>query len=243
MKTKFTKDMKTIYIPEISVNGDKIVIDSSYFVNYIKNVLRYNINDEINISNNGVKYNTLISKITKKIIEMDIKLKEELDILKKRKITLIQSLFAWPRLEWLVEKSVELGVDEIIFIQTERSKLKINNWNSKKERLNKIIYKALTQSHQTLPIMINEPVKLENLDLSDGFKIIFDTKDENLTFSSSILNNSEQDIFVAIGPEGGFSDKEMIFFNDLGFKSYKIPLPILRAETAAIAAMVLVIAK
>jgi len=234
---------KTIYIPEISIDEEQIVIDSSYFVNYIKNVLRYNLNDEINITNNGVKYISKIVKITKKIIELEIISKEDVEIKKKNKITLIQSLFSWPRLEWLVEKSVELGVDEIIFVQTQRSKLKINNWQAKKERLNKIIYKALTQSHQARPIIINEPIKLAKLTLNDGIRIIFDTKNENLTFSPSILNNVKQDIYLAIGPEGGFSDEEREYFKDLGFNSYKMPLPVLRAETAAIAALVLIISK
>ncbi len=234
---------KIIYLPEITINENIMVLNSAYFINYIKNVLRFNINEEINISNNGVIYKTKISKITKKLIEFEILSKENTKTNKKNKITLIQSLFSWPRLEWLVEKSVELGVDEIIFIQTQRSKLKINNWNSKKERLNKIMYKALTQSHQSTLIKINEPLKADKLELNDGLKIIFDTKDENLTFTPEIINNAEQDIYVAIGPEGGFSEEEKSFFYNIGFKGYKMPLPVLRAETAAIAALVLIISK
>ncbi len=234
---------KIIYLPEINIKEDTIVLTSAYFINYIKNVLRFNINEEINISNNGVIYQTTIMKITKKLIEFKILSKEKVETNKKNKIILIQSLFSWPRLEWLVEKTVELGIDEITFIQTQRSKLKINNWESKKERLNKIMYKALTQSHQSRLVKINQPTKLNKLKLNEGLKIIFDTKNENLTFTPQIINNAKQDIFVAIGPEGGFSEEEKNFFYDIGFKGYKMPLPILRAETASIAALVLIISK
>jgi 16S rRNA (uracil1498-N3)-methyltransferase len=231
---------KTIYLPKILIKNDKIELNSKYFINYIKNVLRYNLNDELNISNKNIIYETKILNISKKIIEFEVISKKNVEKFRKTKITLIQSLFSWPRLEWLFEKTIELGVDEIIFVQTERSKLKIDNWESKKERLDKIMYKALTQSHQARTIKIHEPIKLKDLKSIEGIKIIFDTKDENLTFTHTILNNSEQDVFIAIGPEGGFSDEEKAFFYNLGYKGYKMPLPILRAETASIAALVLI---
>jgi len=232
---------KTIYLPEITIENDLIDLNSAYFINYIKNVLRYKVNYELNISNKNTIYKTKIIDISKKTIKFEVLSKKIAESIKKNRIILIQSLFSWPRLEWLVEKSIELGVEEIIFVQTERSKLKINNWTSKKERLNKIMYKALTQSHQARPVKLNEPIKLRNLNIKDGIKIIFDTKNENLTFNPTILNNTEQDIFLAIGPEGGFSNEEKSFFYNIGFTGYKMPLPILRAETAAIAALVLII--
>ena len=234
---------KLIYLPDIIIKKDSLELNSPYFINYIKNVLRYKEGEFLDISNENTIYTTKIDKISKKIIKFKIiDLKKDKSE-KTNKIILIQSLFSWPRLEWLVEKVVELGIDEIIFIQTGRSKIKINNWEAKKERIYKIIYKALTQSHRGEWIKINPPVKLDELKLSDGFKIIFDTKDENLTFTPSILNNVKGEVYIAIGPEGGFSEDEKELFYSLGFKPYKLPLPILRAETAAIVSVAFINAK
>jgi len=225
--------MKQIFIPEITLNDGKIVVSDTYYTNYIINVLRYKLNDCLNLSANGKIYEVEIEKINKNNIIFSVKNITE-EEKSKNKVILLQSIIKHDRFEWLLEKCVEVGVDEIYPLITNRCVVKIDDFDSKKERWDKIIFKALTQSHQSKPLQINNPVKLSDIKNLQGTKIAFDISDKNLTFDQSILHNAVSPVMVCIGPEGGFENEELILLENMGVSIYKLNLPVLRAETAAV---------
>jgi len=229
--------MKRLYLPIIEINKDKqIILEDNYFINYIKNVLRYQIDEKIIILSNRVNYFVKIEVISKRKIVFKILRRE--DIPKKdSSITLIQSIFKWERFEWMLEKVVELGVDRIIPVITNRTTTKVHKWDSRVKRFEKIIYKALTQSHQNIVPEIMEPIKLSDLTIK-GERIFFDTVDDIPIFNGDSLNKN--DISIFIGPEGGINNLERELLKEKGFKQYRLNLPILRAETAAIISVAII---
>lgn len=137
------------------------------------------------------------------------------------------------RLEWFVEKVVELGVDEITLIEcdhTERNHVK-------PERLEKLAISAMKQSLKwTLP-KISGPIKLSELIKSstDASKFIAHVNPEN---SKHLLHVASPDsnYLVLIGPEGDFSKDELLLAMGNNFKAVSLGTSRLRTETAGLAA-------
>ncbi len=140
------------------------------------------------------------------------------------------------KLEFIVEKCSELGIDEISPIITQRT---VKN-QTKTERLLKISAEAVEQSHGFYLPKINEAIDLRNFNLKlSGLNLIFHTQ-ENLETNDlkQLLNtlNTNETINVFVGPEGGFSPDDLKILNKLeNPKFIKLGERILKTETAAIA--------
>lgn len=195
----------------------------------------------------GFEYEGEITFISKKevklIIQQTIKKDSALN-----KASLYLSLIKKDNFEWASEKCTEIGVVEIQPVISERSEKKDLNL----DRLNKIIKEASEQSGRvTLPVLRDiKPLDLAvSQAVSEGkmcvvfhtntvapFKIT-QTNSLHLTqtnHSESCLNNFEGGVAVFVGPEGGWTEKEMELFKKNNFKILSLGQNILRAETAAI---------
>ena len=147
------------------------------------------------------------------------------------------------RLEWLVEKAVEIGIDRItpvICDHSERPTLKT-------DRLDKLALSAMKQSLRARRPLIDQPVKLtdflQNLDSHihtfthshiQRF-VCYCSGDERHTLGH--LYSPGQDALVLIGPEGDFSEREITTALQLGFQPVTLGLSRLRTETAALYAV------
>jgi len=144
------------------------------------------------------------------------------------------------RIEWLVEKAVELGVGEISLLNcehSERSRISV-------ERINRVAIAALKQSQRTYLPRINETVDfltwLKRVDTEQRF--IAHCMDH---LSRALLRDSIQmttfdaapRVCLAIGPEGDFSEAEVMAAQDCSFKGVSLGSARLRTETAALAAI------
>ena len=139
------------------------------------------------------------------------------------------------RIEWFVEKATELGIGKIIFILTDRGeRTKINL-----ERLQKISISAMKQSNQLfLPEIINL-IKLKDLmqHCNDSERFVAHCgKLENHLFNSI---HPDKNTIILIGPEGDFTNKEIIFLENNQFKSINLGPNRLRTETAGLAAVLM----
>jgi len=137
------------------------------------------------------------------------------------------------RMEWLVEKAVEIGVWEISFIICERSERKHVDLN----RLHRIAIAALKQSKGTwlpelktlsFPQLINE----SNNYATDKFIAYCDDQKNTLNFSE--IKYQHNDAIFLIGPEGDFTPQEIIMAKENGFHPISLGDKILRTETAAL---------
>jgi 16S rRNA (uracil1498-N3)-methyltransferase len=138
------------------------------------------------------------------------------------------------RFEWFVEKSVEIGIDEItpvICRNTEKPGIK-------RDRLNNIIISAMKQSIKAFKPVLNEPVAFSEFINSDisGIKMIAHC---NLLYDRSKIDQvyrKNTDAVILIGPEGDFSEEELNLAFEHDFKSVHFGRSRLRTETAGIAA-------
>src|SRR3989344_1191072 len=153
----------------------------------------------------------------------------------KIKILLCQAVIKKDNFEWIVQKCTELGVEEFVPLIAERSEKK----NLNIERLRVIGKEAAEQSGRAFITKIHEPVTLEDaLAGTKNDSIVFDASGSPLHNSSAIIHNS---CSVFIGPEGGWSERELELFKQRGVKIFSLGNATLRAETAAISASALML--
>lgn len=142
------------------------------------------------------------------------------------------------RLEWFVEKAVEVGIDEITPILCDNSERMV----MKTERLEKIIVSAMKQSLKAYKPRVHQPVKLVDFiaqmaDREDVKKMMCYCDGDNRTPIQEVYSKGESAL-VLIGPEGDFSPREIEKALASGFKPITLGNCRLRTETAALYATV-----
>ncbi len=159
-------------------------------------------------------------------------------------VTLCPALLKGERFDWLLQKATELGVAAIQPITTAHTIRKIDpDAGHARERWQRIVTEAAEQSGRSRVPAIRGPVRLA--DLSDAVSApIFVAHETVATWSlADALPAGTGHVVVAIGPEGGFSDDEVQrLVADAGAVAVSLGPRILRAETAAITAVTLVMA-
>jgi len=209
----------------------------------IQKVLRAKIGDKLIICDGKSKsYEAEVSDIKKDSISLNIlkELNEETE--PKVKITLAQCLPKGSKIDFIIQKSVELGVFDIIPVSSERSISKIEGKeDKKKERWQRIAKEAAEQSGRQIIPQIHAPISFDELLKSSNkyaLKLIpWELEKESLL--RGVLNSVEtchgMSLQVIIGPEGGFSQEEINKAKSAGFTSISLGKRILRTETAGIA--------
>lgn len=139
-------------------------------------------------------------------------------------------------MDFIIQKAVELGVDEITPLLTNRTVVKIKEGKaqSKIKRFEKIIEEAAKQSKRKNIPIIHPPLSLGQLEVQDEYTIVaYEEEEESL--KTILETDSINSVNVIIGPEGGFEKEEIEKLQGMGARSVSIGNRILRAETAALA--------
>lgn len=144
------------------------------------------------------------------------------------------------RMEWMVEKAVEVGIDEISFLNCQFSERRL----VKLPRLEKIVIAAAKQSHKAWMTQLNDMTHFEDFVRQpfEGRKYIAHCYDEiSRTYLFDELKQASpvDDALVMIGPEGDFSISEVQTAVACGFKSVHLGASRLRTETAGLAAVMM----
>jgi 16S rRNA (uracil1498-N3)-methyltransferase len=174
----------------------------------------------------GFEYECVISFISNREAKLEVVSKKP-SIIPNTNITLYQSLIKKDNFEWIAEKATELGVAKIVPVVSERSEKK----NINEERLKKILIEASEQCGRGDVPELGEIVDLEDAIQSAENIIIFDKGGD------PVENTFEVAASIFIGPEGGWSEKEINMFKERGAHICSLGPLTLRAETAAIVAM------
>lgn len=144
------------------------------------------------------------------------------------------------RMEWLVEKAVEVGVDEISFLNCQFSERRI----VKLPRLDKIVIAATKQSHKAWKTVLNGITPFKDFidQPREGGKYIAHCYEEiprTSLFDHLRQTNAPQDATVLIGPEGDFSIDEVRYAVANGYQSVHLGPSRLRTETAGLSAVMM----
>ena len=156
-------------------------------------------------------------------------------------INICQALLKPQKMDYMIEKTSELGISGILPFYSERTVIKLDERQSenKVRRWKEITRSASKQSGRLAPAEIYEPVHLvkllEILKSFNGLKVLL-WEGEEYTSLKELLKSSEipENFTGIIGPEGGFTKKEADMIKETGIIPVSLGLRILRAETAAI---------
>lgn len=153
-------------------------------------------------------------------------------------VVLLQALPEKERMEWIIQKSTELGVSAIVPFKSERSiSLEEREAKQKKaHRWQEIAVKAVQQSRRAKVPRVEPYHSFQealNFCGKEGLKILlWEKKGEPLR--KVLKQNCPGKVYVMVGPEGGFTEEEVVLAKDKGFVPVKLGQRILRTETAAI---------
>lgn len=229
--------MEYYYTPKQYISSSSLTIVDDE-AKHLSRVLRKHQGQEIYVTDGcGSIYKTKISSVNKLLIECSITEKYQNLNEPRVKINLYQSLVKNPdRLEFSIEKAVELGVSEIHILITENV---VNRTTNKAERWQSIALSAMKQSQRCILPKVFEPVDFaEAINNSKGdLKLIADEKDIPGRISIKDIKSENSSIDLFIGPEGGFSPAEAELAESNGFRVLDLGPRKYRSETAAIFAI------
>lgn len=234
------------FFVEASQIHDKTVIIEGSNVNHIKNVLRMKAGEELSVSNgeDGREYRCGIVRIEEDRVVCEIRFVKEDGVELPARVYLFQSLPKADKMELVIQKAVELGVYEIIPVETGRSVVKLDAKKAlqKTARWQSIAEAAAKQSRRRIIPKVAAPVSFEQaLTRAEAMdvKLIPYELAEGMEHTKQIFSNLEEgkDIAVFIGPEGGFEEKEIIRAKEYGIQPITLGKRILRTETAGFTVM------
>jgi 16S rRNA (uracil1498-N3)-methyltransferase len=251
--------MPRIYLPALAVTDNRIVLDSEK-AHYLSTVLRCKEGDELTIfDGKGNCFRTVIEKADKREIIAKVIRHFPCDSESPLHITLVQGLLKGEKMDWIIQKTTELGVREIIPVITERSQVRETR---KTARWRKIAEEASRQSGRSVVPEVHEPLELkEFLRKSElarhgdaetrghgEIKGFIFWEEGGVSFTEAVKKISVSPgppftvspIHLFIGPEGGFTHDEVALAEEKGLQAVSLGKRILRAETAALSAVTLV---
>lgn len=208
---------------------------------HIKKVLRIAENEEIEVVVNGKLYNGLVEVGSDDVTVYNLRVvfdNTESEI----NIHLLQCIVKGDKLDYIIQKSVELGVKDITLVKSSRCIVKIDEKKEKGkfERYGKISYEASKQSKRLIIPEIKGILKISDcanfIDDKSVLLVAYEN-DRDVSLKNVIRNlksREVKDIYVLIGPEGGFDIEEVKFLVEKGAISIGLGPRILRTETAGI---------
>jgi len=171
---------------------------------------------------------------------VEFALGEEVEATAVVPITLLLAIFKFDRLEWAIEKCTELNVTTIIPVIARRTEKHLAAAAARRvERWRRIALEAAEQSRRITPPQIADPLNLTDALRCDAeLRIVLAENEREATLSEILRSRSGMtSLALAIGPEGGWTPEEMRSFEQEQWVSASLGDTILRAETAAIAAL------
>jgi len=151
--------------------------------------------------------------------------------------TLIQAIGRGDRMDWAVQKCVELGVHAIQPVLTERTEVRLQGTRAEKRRAHwqQVVVSACEQSGRVRVPEVAPIVRLDELTARPGTSLYLEpTAIGNL---ASLALDPDAEVALAIGPEGGFSSDELARLDALGFTGLRLGPRVLRTETAGAAVL------
>ncbi|MEW6001245.1 MAG: 16S rRNA (uracil(1498)-N(3))-methyltransferase [Nitrospirota bacterium] len=250
--------MPRIYLPSLPVKKNLLSITDEK-ARYLTVVLRCRRGDDLLVfDGEGNCFRTRILKIDRKEVTLEVFEKLSCHTESPLNITLVQGLLKSERMDFIIQKTTELGIKEIIPLVTERSQLRETR---KFARWKKIAEEASRQSGRTIIPAIHEVLEFKNFfaqrqsrndemvkgEHGDITGFIF-WEEGGLSLKEVFLKNSlspirsfpDSPIHLFIGPEGGFTKKEVALAKEKGIVVISLGNRILRSETAAISAVTLI---
>ena len=217
------------------ISGDRAFLTGDH-ARHLAQVLRAKVGQEFEIVTGGeVRCGSVVSVNPERVeLELGEGVAEESSAV----VTVAMSIFKFDRMEWAIEKCTELGVARIIPVIAARTEKHLAVAASKRvERWRRIATQAAEQSRRVTVPEVANPARLnEALTLGAGARIVLSEAETDLHLRNAVAEGTDS-VVLAFGPEGGWKEDELAAFGKAGWASASLGPTILRAETAAIAAV------
>lgn len=234
------QDLKTIFEEQtiLEIDGD--------LFHHIVDVCRQGVGSKFElIGIDGLAYLSEVVSVQKKKAQIQLSESRQLPQPKSPYINLVMCVPRFPVLESVLEKATELGVKSIQLVFSDYSFIHDGKMisDSKWERWQKIIVSATQQSGRGDLLKIHQPVQLDdylvqfNPNKSDfglfAYELQTDLSVQDYIRSARPKSESK-DLFIFVGAEGGYSEREVKLFKSLGLTPVSLGEQVLRVETACI---------
>lgn len=235
------------FVEESHFEGDLVRLSAEQ-AHQVCHVLRLKAGDSLVVLDNaGFEYDVRLEESSSRQAVGTITGKRLASGEPKRQITLLQSLLAREKFEMVLQKGTEVGVSRFVPVQTDRSLLRAKQIDAKKmTRWQRILTEAAEQSHRGLVPELAPAVAFAEATAQFGpfdRVLIAAPCDESPTLRESLVQDhrSPASVAILIGPEGGFTEQEVVLAQEKGAIAISLGPRILRTETAAIVAAALVL--
>lgn len=231
--------MYRFFVPEENIGESGIVITGDD-VNHIKNVLRMEQGEKVAVScGQGTDYYCIIRDIRDSVVALDIEEKRAAVTELPVKITLFQALPKRDKMEFVIQKAVELGVFEIVPMRTRRCVVRLDEKREEKKlaRWRGIAEAAAKQSGRGIVPAVHETMGISDaLSCAENMDVVLIPYEmqEDMAESVRAMKGAVRgkSIGVFIGPEGGFERSEVELAIQKGAVPVSLGKRILRTETA-----------
>ena len=232
----FFVDPGAITPPSIHITGD--------LLHHLRDSLRVRPGDSLSLNDGcGTRYRVEVTRVTSQVIVSHIIDRLTEPAPKTSPIVLGQSLIKGDKMDWVIQKATELGVAAIAPIHSTHSVIKPNpeRLEHQRSRWERIARDAAQQSERWTIPTIADPIDLAGICrqyASASLKGILVERSNGPSLGATpLLPDHHRPIVLLVGPEGGWAPEEQRLAQEQGFLPLALGPRILRAETAAIAAL------
>ena len=219
---------------EVALTGDEY--------NHAKNVLRLTVGDEVTLlDGSGVEYAAIVARVEKSALTVHVVGSAPSSREPRTDVLLLVGALKGDKTELVVQKAAELGVNRVGVFSSRYCAAYMNE--NKLDRLNRVAREA---AKQCMRARAPEVVYFDNLEKALNAGMGY----ENRLFACEFLEKSEGEIAengasycLVVGSEGGFAEEEWTRAKEMGYTGICLGRRILRAETAAIALLAVVMEK
>ena len=219
------------------VAGDRAALTGEHAA-HLSRALRVRVGQEFDVACGNIVRRGIVASVSE--VRVEFSLGEEVSAVTSAPITLLLAVFKFDRMEWAIEKCTELNVTSIVPMIARRTEKHLALAAEKRvERWRRIAREASEQSRRVAAPEIRDPLKLsEAVRVSADLRIVL-AETERESELTDVLREREAtaSVALAVGPEGGWAADELQLFEETRWLSASLGPTILRAETAAIAAL------
>ncbi len=230
--------MRRFFVDSGSISNNLATLSATES-RHIISVLRMQSGDEVELfDSSGTVYTGFLDISSSKSVSVNITSRSQPPEENAPALFLYQSLLKGKKMDFLVQKCTELGVHSFLPVLTGFNENRGDN-TRQTVRWKRIMLEACKQSKRTVPMHIQPALPLRDIDFTRfSTKLIFWEGESSFCLHDLSLTETN-DICLVLGPEGGFHDDEISWAVSKGFQTVSLGPRILRAETASLAAIII----